>query len=343
MLKNVRYCMGCYHPETKPGISFNPHGLCNACEAAKEYYQQDFAAKWQEFKHIALDAKTAAKQRGCDYDCVVPVSGGKDSMYICWKCEEVGLRVLGIFVKPMLITERGQANINNLSRFFPTMTYTVPDHTLNMPAKLWESYMTTGRPLQPYDDCIYGIPEKIAADMGIPLVVRGEASETFYGNPPETAQQYDHLATRNIYLSNYIRWDSQTTAEFGIQHGLSIRTPDELWGTGGYWTAEQLDDRFPIVSHWLKYLKFGYGRATDHACRDLRAGRIPTDTQPVAETHDGSTAQLDKAYRAAAALIRKYDGQIDHDAYTDWYCRYCGKTRQEFMEVARGWDRYGVL
>ena len=340
----MKYCDYCFHPETKPGITFNKLGVCNACEAVLGYYNgTDWQAKWKEFRMLALDAQTEARQRHADFDCVVPVSGGKDSMYIAYKCREVGLRVLGIFVKPMQITPRGQANIDNLSRTFPTLTYTVPDLELEMPKKLWDSYTRDGRPLQPYDDCIYGIPEKLAADMGIPLVMRGEASEVFYGNPPETAQQYDHLNTQNRYMSEFVPWDSQVTAKFGIAHGLAIRTPDELWGTGGYWTSEQLDDRFPIVSHWLKFLKFGYGRATDHACRDIRAGWIPTDSAPFSNKKYETLDEESQARSEAKRLIAKYDGQIDHVAYTDWYCRYVGKTRGEFLEVAKQWDKFGVL
>ena len=339
--RGITYCTRCVMPSTKPGISFDSYGVCNACRYTETMYDRDADKAAAELVALADEAKQTAAERGAKFDVLVPVSGGKDSTYICYTMKDLGLRVLGCFVRPLRITARGQANLDNLTRMFPVFTYSIDDDANGIRRKLRDSFVEKGLPLQPYDDLIYGVPEHLAADLKIPLVMRGEASERFYGNKPETAQQYadvESAGTKCRYLSDYTVWDSQVTAKFAIDRGLSIRHKSELRDTGGYWLHEQLDDKFPIVSHWLKYLKYGYGRATDHACRDLRAGRCPSDRSvivPLAEPRDNPRL-------AAMEMVREYDGHIGAD-YIAAYCDYVGMSVPEFIHHARKWDAFEDL
>lgn len=74
-----------------------------------------------------------------------------------------------------------------------------------------------------------------------------------------------------------------------------------------------MDDEIPVVSHLLKYLKYGYGRATDQACRDIRWGYITREE--------------------GLRLVKKYDGHCNPD-YIKRYCNYIGITIEEFWKVA---------
>jgi len=333
-------CARCLMPSTKKGINFDSYGVCNACRYTESMYAR--GDKFSELKSVAELAKDVAAKRGAAYDCLVPVSGGKDSTFICYMMEELGLRVLGCFVRPLRITPRGQRNLDNLAKHFPIITWCINDETNGIAGRMRDSFADTGLPLQPYDDLIYGIPERMAADLKIPLVMRGEASEKFYGNVPEDAQQYDEVEQKGSlcrYLSDYLIWDSQITAQFAIDKGLEIRPHSELMDTGGYWLHEQLDDKFPIVSHWLKFLKFGYGRATDHACRDIRAGRLPSDSDVVMQGYHGPHEDL---RNAGWEMIKKYDGKIGGD-YIAAYCDYVGLSVTDFIAIAKRWDAFGVL
>lgn len=317
----VRYCTRCVMPETKPGIAFDERGWCNACVAEENMAGIDYAGRGDALGEIACKARRAAEERGLDYDCVVPVSGGKDSTYQCYYARDVlGLRVLGVYVRPLVQVPRGYRNQRNLSRQFPTFVFHIPDEAWELPRKLWESLEDTGKPLQPYDDILYTIPEGLAERWGIPLVIRGENSRVIYGNPPEPAQNYEDVRSTCIYLSDYMYWDSEVIARFAIDKGLETRGGDEreLLGSGGYWDFEQLDDVFPIVSHRFKYAKFGYGRATDQACRDIRWGKLTRDE--------------------AIPLIHKYDGKIAN-AHMWKYINYCGKTWDDMQGQLTKWTR----
>jgi hypothetical protein len=87
-------------------------------------------------------------------------------------------------------------------------------------------------------------------------------------------KEIEKTGVRGIYLGNYIRWDSKT------QHEAMIRDY-------GYKTAEQqrtfdfYNDvdchHYSGIHDYIKYLKFGYGKVTDHASRDIRLGHISRD------------------------------------------------------------------
>ena len=111
-------------------------------------------------------------------------------------------------------------------------------------------------------------------------------------------------------------------ADIAIKHGLEVRPTEELLGTGGYWDFEQLDDEGPVIGHYLKYQKFGYGRATDQACRDIRAGYITREH--------------------GLKLAEQYDGSLSRD-YIVNFCKYIGIELEEFHRVCKGFYRNPVI
>lgn len=86
----MRYCKRCLQPDTRPGIYFNKDGVCGACLWEDEKEKIDWKAREQELQDIADNAKSKAKGA---YDCVIGVSGGKDSTYQAFYAKEkLGLR-----------------------------------------------------------------------------------------------------------------------------------------------------------------------------------------------------------------------------------------------------------
>jgi hypothetical protein len=131
-----------------------------------------------------------------------------------------------------------------------------------------------------------------------------------------TRADLEAAGIRVIYLSHYVPWDSRKNAEFAISKGLEIRPDHEVWRSGGYWPFEQLDDEIPVISHYIKYLKFGYGRATDQACRDIRWGYVTR--------------------KEGLFLAYTYDGKID-PFYLKRYWEFIGMTPDQFWETAWSW------
>jgi hypothetical protein len=126
-----------------------------------------------------------------------------------------------------------------------------------------------------------------------------------------TDQELFDLDVRGIYIGNYLHWEANEHAQFVIErYGFQV-SPEPFDRT--YRRMSNLDDMHENGVHdYLKYIKFGYGRCTDHVCKDIRAGRMSRDE--------------------GIELVRKYDPVKPRDL-SRWL-EYAGLTEDEFDRVA---------
>ena len=73
----MTYCKNCILPDTRPGIILDKERVCSACRNYELRKTIDWAAREVTFDEVV----TNAKQRSRGYDCLIPVSGGKDSTW----------------------------------------------------------------------------------------------------------------------------------------------------------------------------------------------------------------------------------------------------------------------
>lgn len=301
----MQYCNECVYPETKPDLAFNDKGVCSACDAYKKREAVDWQRRAQEF--VELAERTRSLMR--DFDCVVPVSGGKDSHYQVIKCKEHGLKVLAVCAETDDISDIGRANLNNISKLCDLVTVSV-DKTVRARIAAyglrqvgdisWAEHIT-----------IFTIPVRVASQFRVPLIVWGENPQNEYGGPyrAQTATKLDNrwlqeygglnglrlsdlidkgvaqahelslyrypaLSTGDmsgIFLGQYFPWDGYENALVAAKHGFKWN-PRPVEGVG--YAYENLDNYQTGIHDRFKYLKFGFGRATDLACNHIRRGRL---------------------------------------------------------------------
>src|SRR4051794_38239593 len=112
----IRYCKQCLFPETKPDLFFNEEGVCSACVASD---QKDININWDQRKEdfFKVIEKYKKKDNEKGYDCLIPVSGGKDSTYQAYFIKEVcGMNPLCVCFETTAVTEIGQRNLDNISK-----------------------------------------------------------------------------------------------------------------------------------------------------------------------------------------------------------------------------------
>src|SRR3989344_9195869 len=103
------YCAVCVLPNTRPGLVLDDKGVCNACrQSAQE--EVDWKQRKQDWEKVVFEAK----EKQAVYDCVIPVSGGKDSTWQTVMCLEHGLRPLAVTWRTPARTKLGQKNLDNL-------------------------------------------------------------------------------------------------------------------------------------------------------------------------------------------------------------------------------------
>ena len=110
----MEFCKSCLYPNTKPGLTFNHDGVCSACLNHKEKNKIDWDERKQHFIEIIEKFRS---RDGSNYDCIIPVSGGKDSTYQAYFVKkEFGLNPLLVNFIPRDLVPLGRKNIENLKK-----------------------------------------------------------------------------------------------------------------------------------------------------------------------------------------------------------------------------------
>jgi N-acetyl sugar amidotransferase len=358
----MRYCTKCLQPDTRPGIYFDENQICGACIYEESKKTIDWAQRKNRLHEITDWAKNEAKSRCVSYDCVVGVSGGKDSTFQAFYVKEkLGLHPLLVNCMPDEITETGRYNIENLSSHGFDILHIRPDPVVaRRLAK--KSFYEYGNIVKASEYCLYASAYKIAVQMSIPLIIQGEnaaltlgvsegtnvdddsfgvfnsntlksgteiwldediSKNMLYWYKPPSKEEYESKNIRAIYLQYYTKeWSQVGNADFASARGLRGRYNDDLHDLGRYRRCTGLDTDIIIANQMLKYLKFGFGFATDEACYDIREGRLTRED--------------------AIWYVEEYDGKCGKQ-YIQYACNYMGITKEEFWNVADKYTNQGLF
>lgn len=306
----MRYCTKCLYPDTKPGLGFKD-GVCDACRYVEVKKKIDWAKRREEVK-VILDRYKS--KDGSRYDCIIPISGGKDSHYQTYLIkEEFGLNPLVVNFHPHDFTETGRKNIENLKRLgVDCIEFSANPKVYDKLSRF--GLLELGDFEWPEHIGIFTIPVQVAVAYKIPLIVWGENSQMEYGGsdpdrvfldkewnekhggyfrdkvkPEDMMKKYDidkrdlrpyiypsdeeidKLGITGIFLGHFIKWDIFELLETVKKLGFST-FPEAREGTYDNW--ENLDTKYTVYHDYFKFLKYGFGRATDHTSIEIRYGRM---------------------------------------------------------------------
>jgi N-acetyl sugar amidotransferase len=336
----LRYCRRCVMPDSKPDLKFEADGVCNACHNFAQRKEVDWTARRQDLDTIL---ERFRKGDGSHWDCIVPVSGGKDSTYQVIRMLELGMNPLAVTATTCDQSELGRRNIDNLRRLGVDHVQFSPNPLVR--AKLNRIGLTqVGDISWPEHVGIFTIPVRAAVQYNVPLIIWGENSQNEYGGPAAAAEnrsldrrwleefggllglrvsdlvglegieqrhliaytyptdeQLRQTGVTGLFLGYFMPWDGYVNALVAQGHGFI--TPETLV-EGSIVTYENLDNHQTGIHDYFKFLKFGFGRATDIACLHIRRGRLSRE--------DGM------------ALIRRHDGKFP------W--TYLGKPLEKILE-----------
>lgn len=305
-LDKLKYCVRCCMPETQEGISFDDMGICTACQSSEQKIHIDWVEREELLRSILEKAKIAA---GNNYDCIVPISGGKDSVY------QLHVLVNVYRMKPLAVTfshnwysEIGEYNLQNALKEFSV------DHLLFTPNRDLVNRIAKKSLSEIGDACwhchagIGAFALQAAVGFKIPLLIWGESIAETSGRA--SYKNLVHTFDRDYFTKvSAKKTPSQMICKEISEKDLypfnppSIETIEEtgVWGLhlGDYifwdeerqtefiiekygWKQTEVDGHIKGyksaecvmagVHDFACYLKRGYGRATFQACVDVRAG-----------------------------------------------------------------------
>lgn len=320
----ITYCTRCLYPETKPDLSFDEDGVCSACRSYENRKKVDWQKRQSEFTEIIKPYRSAD---GANYDALVPVSGGKDSTYQVIKLLENGLNPLCVTGTTDSLSDIGRRNIENIKNLgVDYIEVSMNPHIRRKINRL--SLQLVGDISWPEHIAIFTIPVRIAVQMNIPLIVWGENSQSEYGGPAAaqeskvldrqwleefggllglrvtdligqegiekrhliqymypTDEELQRVGVTGIFLGYFFPWDGYTNALYAQAHGF------ETYPTlveGSLANYENLDNHQTGIHDYFKFLKFGFGRATDIANNHIRRNRLlREDALKLVKLHDG--------------------------------------------------------
>lgn len=342
----MRWCKSCILPDTRPNLVLDAEGVCNACRNHESKAAIDWNGRGAALRNVAAQAK--AKSSG--YDCVIPVSGGKDSTWQTIKCLELGLKPLAVTWRTPARTEIGQRNLDNLiSLGVDHIDYTIdPRVERELMLRGFKRFGSTAIAMHL---ALFSIPMTLAVRFRIPLVIWGENSAFEYGN---AADADTGAILDNAWLKTYGVTHGTSAADW-VGEGLSAKdltayawpSDRELAGAGvraiflgyylpwdpketyraasdrgfssgasprtGFYKFADIDDDFISIHHWMKWYKFGFTRLFDNLSLEIRNGRLSRND--------------------AIAIVREAGDQTPRGDIAA-FCKFAGIDAAEFQRIA---------
>jgi len=320
----IVYCRQCIMPATKPDLKIDEDGICSACRHFENRKEVDWAQRKVELSEILDRYRSPDRSR---HDCIIPVSGGKDSTYQVVRLLELGMNPLCVTATTDSLSDIGRHNIENIKNLgVDYVEFSTNPRIRRRINRL--ALEQVGDISWPEHVAIFTLPVRMAVQTGIPLLIWGENSQNEYGGPAAAAQasvltrrwleefggllglrvsdlvgqdgiQKHHLipytypsdeelrsvGVTGLFLGHYLPWDGLSNAIIAQAHGL--RTYHSTV-EGSMVNYENLDNHQTGIHDYFKFLKFGFGRATDLACSHIRRGRLSReDGMRLAGIHDG--------------------------------------------------------
>ena len=344
----MQFCSKCIMPATRPEQVF-VDGVCDACLSATDKHNEiDWDKREQEFRELL----NKYRGDGSVYDCIIPVSGGKDSCYqaIVMR-DKYGMNPLCVTHTPCELTEVGLKNLNFLrDQGFDLLQ--VSGNRKYYKELVRIGFFKLGDCCWPEHIGIFTAPVRVAVNYKIPLLIWGENSQFEYGGPAthkennfldrnwlEQFQMSGHrlkdvvndgvdlddiktliypsdeevhaVGVTGLFLGYFEKWDSKRN--FDMCHDLGWSKNPDGPVEGAYNDIENLDCKWIGGLHdYMKFIKYGYGRATDQICIEIRAGRMTRN-------------------EGILALKNSTEGEIPRKYMPD-FLDYLGITEQQFYD-----------
>ena len=347
--KKLFWCKNCLNMSTRPRISFDDKGWCNACQWMEEKKKINWKKRRKELIQIVKRYKSNSA-----YDCIVPVSGGKDGSYVASKIrDELGLNPLTVTSRPPMELDVGKNNLTNfLKHNYDHVHVTANYKAMQKLNKL--GLIKKGSPYYGWLTSMFSTVLKVAVKHNINLIFYGEDGEIEYGGSTENKNKaiFDVKYMINIYFEGgyhqivkqsklsekELYWFDLPKKEIEKKSiGLTHWGYFEGWDSyrnylvakskfnleehkqssvGTFTNFAQNDQSIFALHTYLMYLKFGFGRATQDAGIEIRRKAMTREQ--------------------GLNLVKLYDNHFPEEFFEE-YLEYFQMSKNQFMKVIDFW------
>jgi len=340
-------CLRCGLPASNEGNHYDKNGICRACVSAEQKMHIDWNERYDKLLEIVSEYKELALQVGSSYDCMVPISGGKDSFFQLHVLTKVlKLKVLAVTFSHNWYSEIGLYNLwNALESFDVDHIQFTPNRTSISEAAHF-SLAAIGDACWHCHSGVGAFPLHVAVKFGIPLLIWGESAAEASGRgthfEPLTKFDRDYFIKISSKIS--VCDASKDASQYRLFKMLEPPTAEECEAAGIvglhlgdyiFWDEEKQTDFIkreygwkedhvegaikgyksvecimPGMHDYTMYLKRGFGRASIQAAADVRQGVMTlSDAVSIAQPIDSTEPE-------AMGYFSEITGYSHDDIYT---------------------------
>ena len=351
----MKYCKTCVYPFSTVNLYIASDGICSSCksyEKAQKLLPEFWDKRKEKFEQIV---EQTLKNNTSNYDCLIPVSGGKDSYYQAHViAKEFGLKPLLMTYHGNNFLPEGDYNRDRMRHVFDA-DHIVWGPSVDVLIKLNRLGFKKLGDMNWQNHCgIFTAPISVAVKFNIPLIIWGEIAwdisgmfepadfvefsarvrhehmlrgyewYDFLNDPVDEITEKDMIwakypsdeeilkvGVRGLYIGNFFKWDPNWHAKM-VKEKYDWKLAEKPFERT-YRRFSNLDDRYENGIHDLmKFVKFGYGRCSDHASKDIRLGYMTREE--------------------GIEMVRKYDHVVSSDLY--YWLDYVDMKEVEFWQIA---------
>jgi N-acetyl sugar amidotransferase len=340
--KKIKYCNRCCMPETMEGISFDEFGICTPCRSSEEKMHINWEEREKNLTEIINSFKNTKY-----YDCLLPMSGGKDSMFQAYILKnKYNLNPLAVTHGANWFSLTGRYNLENcLVKFdLDHLIFHSSRNIINNVAKkslteigdaCWHCHIGAGtfslNTAIAWDLKLLIWGESIAERDGRGSYLNQKEASVYYSlevSAKVKAEEYSdetisdkqlskwyfpdkekltNFGIRYLHLGDFIFWDEEKQVDFVVKNFNWLNSNVENTFKG-YKSNECV---MAGVHDYANFIKRGIGRATIQASDDVRRGLLTREE--------------------GFELAKKYDSQRPHAL--DYYLKITGYSEEDFEKI----------
>lgn len=377
----MKFCKRCLYPENHPlTIDFDENGLCSGCRVHNEKFDGiDWVSKEKEFEKIINNYK--GKEHPNYDCIIPVVGSGDDFYVVDLVKNKFGLNPILVTYNTHFSTNVGVRNLARLCTELDCdhIQYTVGPETvkkitkltleklghvywhvlaghltfpvqvgtkLNIPLIIWGAHNWTEQVgMFSHFDAVE-MTKKVRKEHGLKMLDAENLKNLELGLSEKDLMAFSYPfdtlleqhAVRGIYISNYFKWDSQAQVENMIaKYGFETCEQERTFNK-----YETIHCNVVAGTHdYLKYLKYGYGKATDHASRDIRLKRFSHEVgKDLVEKYDHIKPSNIKKFCEWLEIDEEYlyqciepfrDSRVWEKSDGEWVCKI-KELRDEFYK-----------
>ena len=352
------YCKRCVLPRTKPGLKIDEEGICSACRSVDLKFKIDWKSREEKLKQICENIKGKNKD---GYECIVPVSGGKDSTYQLYLISKIyKLRTLAVTLQNHISTEEGIQNLNAMVSNLNCDLFKVNVRPSVYKKMRRYGLLELGNPNYAEHRVVFSAVARTALFYKVPLVVWGEdISVEFGGNIAESSKEgsAEDLINNDLFReSNFenlikgriknkdlffylhpeideLKYQNIKSIYLGYFHwwdGFKHYLISKSFGfkgrqkgnlSGNILNYDNIDEKLCEIHIWFKFLKFGFWRPHDQCSYKIWNGYMTRDE--------------------AVKYIREVQYEFPNE-YFEEFLEYHQLTKEEFWNCAEKWRNHTI-